>query len=212
MPNRYERTHGYDVMRLQEGIRDQVLEKHREWQVEHEWWDFVYEDAKRMGALMGIEIDEIQFSGFWSQGDGASFTGEYRCKPDAVEAVTRECNGTDQELIRIATELTRLQVTWKLRHGFTWECSIKRYDHVHHHSAHSGIMVTSWSDDQDEYQTAGSAACNEMDKEVERFMRDFANWIYKQLEAEHEDLTCEDTVIECIRSSGLRFTSAGQTI
>ena len=41
-----------------------------------EFWDnCVIEDAKEQGRLRGFEIDKIYYSGFWSQGDGASWTG-----------------------------------------------------------------------------------------------------------------------------------------
>ena len=62
-------------------LSEQAKEKAREWfragTLDYEWWDGVFEDAKRVGALIGIGIDDIRFSGFWSQGDGASLSGTY---------------------------------------------------------------------------------------------------------------------------------------
>lgn len=48
--------------------------QHMDWP----WWDAVYEDWVDRLAEMGVvtEKDDISFSGFWSQGDGASFTGQ----------------------------------------------------------------------------------------------------------------------------------------
>lgn len=209
MPNRYERECGYDVTRLHESVREEVLNSWRETQMDHDWWDCVYNDAKRMGALMGVEIDDIQFSGFWSQGDGASFTGTYKCRSDAVEAITSECGGNDEELIRIATELTALQTTFKLQHGFTFECLIQR---MPGHYVHSSMMQTGWPDDEEQYRAVGPKVCSDMDQAIERLMRRFANWIYDQLQAEYDYLTSDEQVIESIRSSGLRFDSSGVRI
>lgn len=51
-----------------------LIEKHRGINVDHDWWDGVYEDSKEVLAAFGIDTDDISFSGFWSQGDGACFT------------------------------------------------------------------------------------------------------------------------------------------
>lgn len=53
-----------------------LIEQHRDFNVEHiEWWDGVYDDFTCDMAAKGIHVYNMNFSGFWSQGDGASFTG-----------------------------------------------------------------------------------------------------------------------------------------
>ena len=37
-----------------------------------DWYECVYDRFKEEGRDKGFSIDEIQFSGFYSQGDGAS--------------------------------------------------------------------------------------------------------------------------------------------
>lgn len=39
------------------------------------WFREVYSDTERSMLELGFEVADCQFSGFWSQGDGASFTG-----------------------------------------------------------------------------------------------------------------------------------------
>jgi len=39
------------------------------------WWDFIYDDAIERGVALGFHIERINFSGFYSQGDGASWVG-----------------------------------------------------------------------------------------------------------------------------------------
>jgi len=62
-----------------EELSERAQDKARQWYAEHgmcyEWWDGDYEDAKDQGKERGFDIDDIRFSGFWSQGDGASWTG-----------------------------------------------------------------------------------------------------------------------------------------
>lgn len=60
-------------------LSEQSQQKAREWYIEgmdYDWWDSVYEMASEDGKEKGFYIDRIYFSGFYSQGDGASWTGQ----------------------------------------------------------------------------------------------------------------------------------------
>jgi len=67
---------------------DTFIDSHRHINVDHDWWDGVYEDFHHICKIMGIELDHREpcFSGFWSQGDGASWTGRYRAQGLDLEA------------------------------------------------------------------------------------------------------------------------------
>lgn len=56
--------------------RNALLDEHRDINVHDYWWDSTYDNFKRDMAEIGIEVRNIYFSGFWSQGDGACFEGE----------------------------------------------------------------------------------------------------------------------------------------
>lgn len=54
-----------------------VLDKMRDINVDDDYWhDFVTDEFKAKLADLGYTNVKTQFSGFWSQGDGASFSGE----------------------------------------------------------------------------------------------------------------------------------------
>lgn len=167
-----------------------------------QWWDSIYEDAVNVSKLMGIEISErhhsskpnIYWSGFSSQGDGASFEGRYTAPAaGAVEKVTEHCGGRDADLIRIATELTALNVGRRLRGA---EEDLAAQITVSGRYSHSGTMNLSFIEFYDDYLTVAE------EDTLLRLMRAFADWIYKQLEAEYEyhmsdeviddHLACED--------------------
>lgn len=62
-----------------EELSQSAKEKARDWYIEgmdYEWWEGVYESAKTDGYEKGFLIDKIYFSGFCSQGDGASWIGQ----------------------------------------------------------------------------------------------------------------------------------------
>ena len=61
---------------LPQATKDLILDKYRDWNVEHDdWWDCVYDCFKTEMEELGIEVDRMYFSGFYSQGDGACFEG-----------------------------------------------------------------------------------------------------------------------------------------
>jgi len=143
------------------------------------WW--VFDDFIECAKCMGIQIkaEDIYFSGFWSQGDGASFEGTYKCEPNAVAKIKAHAP-LDQELHRIAEELTIAQVSSKFLDGgslmgATITTSRSRY-------THSGTMECDiqWTTNEgDQYEGLTG------DELIHPF-RAFADWIYSQLEKQHE--------------------------
>lgn len=201
---------------LSERAKDKARDEYRsDGYLDYEWWDTIYEDAVHMGELIGIEIGtttcfnkdkkpigldiDIFFSGFSSQGDGASFKGSYSYEPDAVQKVQAECN--DEELIRIAQELTLLQLTRRLRGLSKFSAVIT----THGYGSHSAIMQV----EVYEYEDEGEAATIEDD--VTQLMRDFADWIYDQLEDEYDYLMSDEYVDELL-NDGMVFNEEGSTI
>jgi len=60
-------------------LSESAQQKAREWYLDgmdYDWWDSVYEMAIEDGKEKGFYIDKIYFSGFSSQGDGASWIGQ----------------------------------------------------------------------------------------------------------------------------------------
>lgn len=55
-----------------------LIERHRDINTHHDWWEPVYDTFADTMRQIGVEVDEMYFSGFWSQGDGACFDGYVR--------------------------------------------------------------------------------------------------------------------------------------
>lgn len=141
---------------------------------DHEWWDFVFEDAKTIGALIGFNIDNIYFSGFSSQGDGACFTGHVCYRKGGTKSV-REYAPNEVELHRIADAWASLQksqfysISGTVKHSGRYShsgCAAFDFEDLRHHYGY-----TSESFDEDDF----AQVC-----------RDFMDWIYKRLECEYE--------------------------
>lgn len=216
----------YTIDELSDAARAKALDAHREWNVDHDWWDCTYEQAADAAAkYLGLDIrtkrvqlrngthrydPAINFSGFWPQGDGASFSGWFTLN-DVDAAALKADFGTDAELHAIAdtleelkSALTALEVTASItRSG--------RYSHEY--SMH--IEVDDYEEPDDEVIAAAmNAIYKSLDVEatITEAMRDFARWIYRMLEQEYEYLTSDEAILESLQCNELLFDEDGDSI
>lgn len=160
------------------------------------WHDNVIDDAKQIGALMGIDIDKVYFSVFWSQGDGACFTGTYAYKKGSVKAV-KEYAPRDEDVHSIAERLSAIQKDNFYKLGAT----IK----------HSGHYYHEYCTDIDVYKD-GNYTTDENDKALSDCLRDYMRWIYRQLEKEYDYQTSDEVIIDTIEANEYEFTEEGKQI
>lgn len=174
------------------------------------WWDSVYEDAAEVAELMGIDLKQksvklhggltrydpcIWFSGFASQGDGACFEARYRYVKGAAKVV-RDYAGKDERLHQIADGLQDVQ-----RRAFY---RLKADTSHRGHCYHSGCMTVDVS------RTDVRDVSAEIEEEITRLLRMFADWIYRQLEAEHDYQVSDECVDENIRCNDYEFSENGK--
>lgn len=184
----------YTFDELDEQAKQRAIDKFREHNLDYAWWEFVYEDAKTIGALMGITVDRIGFSGFSSQGDGAHFEGSYKYISGAAKAVAQHTGGTDTEIVRIAAELQRIQKG----HFYRVTATVKHRGHYQHEMC-TDIYV-------DDGGLGNSHGTEDAIKEV---LRDFMRWIYKRLETEYDYLQSDEQIAETIKANGYEFHEDG---
>jgi hypothetical protein len=186
------------------------INNHREINVHHDWWDSAYGDFDRICEILGIELykGEPSFSGFWSQGDGASWTGWYRArKPlygyetsgtyestyDLAPAKIREYAPQDEELHRIADELCMLTRIYYPTHAL-----VRRHDSRYSHEMTMCVSEIEPCDDDADFAEEVTDALEEA--LLEQF-RDLARWLYKTLEREYDYLTSDEAVVETLEAN-----------
>lgn len=177
------------VYRLDE-LSDTAKAKARDWYregaLDHDWYEFVYEDFECICDMLGVSLRSkpvrllgggkrqkpcIWFTGFWSQGDGACFEGQYRYAPGAVRKI-RDYASKDDELHRIAAALQAIQ----RRNFFQLSASIVHRGRYHHEYC----MEISVARDG----PTGQDMTSDAENEVVETLRDLARWLYRQLERE----------------------------
>jgi hypothetical protein len=184
-----------------------------------DWHEEIYARAMEDGPARGFNINEIQHSGFHSQGDGASWTGfvdlatflAYHNTPDAKDYT---------QYVMLA-EL--IKDGWCEGHVV-----ISRFGYYYNHS---GTMRSDGIDDRIHYAEDDSivergileganvkdlansidtdALFNELDEWLISRARAYADGIYKQLKEEYEAYTSEEYFIDLCDINGWRFDQRG---
>jgi hypothetical protein len=215
------KTPVFKFNQLSEEAKARALDKNRDWNVDHNWWDGVYEDAIRIADCLGISIDtrkgggkepSIYFSGFSSQGDGASFEGSYSYRKGSRtelngqapefhrdETGKKVLNENNAELHRICKALTAVQK----KHFYRLEAEVTAYGHY----SHSGCTRIEVTDAEDQYRDIGDA-----EGEVAQLLRDFMDWIYSTLGRSYDYLTSDEAVAESLEANDVEFTAEGDRV
>lgn len=189
----------YTFAELSEAAKEKARDWYRSGDLNYEWWDFVFEDAKTIGALMGIEIDNIYFSGFASQGDGAQFVGSYAYKRGALAAV-KDYAPLDATLAGIAANLQEEQ----RKNFYALSASVTATGRYSHPNC-TDISVY----DNRDHAYNGMASEDAADG-IAEFLRDFMYWIYKQLETEWDYLNSDEAIDETLTANEYEFTADGE--
>lgn len=206
-------------------LSDKAKERARETQrmsaLSYDWWEYAYEDAKRIGALIGCEIDtrnegrytspDIWFQGFYSQGDGAGWNGylETSQLEGALARVKAEAP-QDEELHRLAElaeqlhgGMTAVQVANRLcddEDNREWpdvEIGMRIEVEGTERYYKTKIVTSLLPDDLEEL-------CNDL-------VDGFAGWIFAQLRAEYDYRLSDVAIDEAIAANDPDFDEDGNS-
>lgn len=204
MPRTVETT-VYSFDELDDAAKERARAWYREDALDHDWWDSTYEEAARIAALFGLDINmkpvklmsgktrmgpAIYFSGFFSQGDGACFEGDYKFKDNAIKALA-EYAPKDETLAQIVSDLMDAQAA----NGNQLSARVR------HHGPCFHMDIDVFCDGEDANDDASEA--------IAEALRDFANWIYRTLESEYEYFMSDECVDDTIRANEYEFTKDG---
>ena len=192
------KTNVYALNELAQDAKQKAIQNFREGNLDYEWWEWKYEDATEIGKILGIDIDRIYFSGFWSQGDGACFEGSYYYRKGCLKDI-KAYAPKDTELHDIAERLTNIARV----NFYQINASIKQSGHYYH----SGCTDITVSDDRHAgwYEPANA-------EDLRDVLRDFMGWIYSSLEKEHDYLQSDEVIAETIEVNEYEFTADGAEI
>jgi hypothetical protein len=197
------------------------IDEHRDFNVDDVWWGAVYDDFKAICDILGIMLQdgEPSFSGFASQGDGASFAGVYRAvtyttttinhryetAPDELRAYA----GNDTQLHAIADELCTLNRVYtpmyvNISRPYGGRCVYAETMHATiDHFWCDDLGWTDTHDAEDGEPRWPPEVMQQIEDQLTDLFRRLADWLYRTLEKEYEYLTSDEAIIESLEANGI---------
>lgn len=194
-----------DVLNMPE-LKEKVFNNYRDFNVEFgDWHDFLLDEWKEKLESYGFYRPEINYSGFWSQGDGASFTC-YRVEiPAFLENFSDEIDLTEKQKKLLLALMKDYDVF-----GF----DVKRRTH---HYYHANTVFVDSEDGLYYFQQKAPRLANFLESAMQKIENaiaekviEFSRQIYRELEKEHDYLTSEKSVFESLRCNDYEFTEDGK--
>lgn len=188
---------------------EQLMEKHRHWNVEHiDWWDSTYDCFKQDMEEQGIAVDKMYFSGFWSQGDGACFEGYME---DTTMFLDKNCKPEEYPIIRMV-----------VANGGRVRLSVRQSGHYYHENCTSfsidadmpsNVLATPTEFHEcvvEGYDKKMDIELVDFEKESIEVFKNFMRKLYRDLEQEYDYLTGDDAVAEAIVANDLHHDIEGE--
>ena len=210
----------YTLAELQERGDKAAVAKALDWlregATDHDWWDYVYDAWKTALAQVGLLDADLAFSGFWSQGDGASFSSRVDvatfAKFLAAPPEGKDCIEGDPEDFRpwLVNKVGGLAARPEFRRlvgaadyiDAKVERGTSRYSHENTCSFYAVL----------ERRTAPKvdALTLQFQQAGEEFRLAASRALYRDLEAEYDYLTSDEALAEHAAANEYTFTEGGK--
>lgn len=195
---RTETINIYTYDELSEDAKKHAREQLHHVNIHHDWWDSVYDWFIEAAGVLGFTVSEknINFSGFWSQGDGASFTGSWERPDESVVDIIKKMYPMETDLQEIAVAVTKIPVWIDDEWGDGGDQnSSDRIVRQHY----GGCYVHE------------NTVCAEQIQELtDTVVRPLCQWLYRKLEEDYEYLTSDEAVAEAIEENEYEFDEDGE--
>lgn len=221
----------YTIQQLIELEQDEALERIRHWWqehgAEHDWWDYIYDDAKSEGYQLGFVINDINFSGFYSQGDGACWEGQVDLA-QWLKTHTEDSIGREAWLTLIREEYCdkHLGVSFSGRYshsntmrcnGLDWVDDIDGFGIRDEDAFLKGDSIFNgmrYTDLHNIIRSSGYPYTDPNDLEEAMFesAKDYADEIYSRLRKEYEYIMSDENLIEMCSINEWKFNKEGEMV
>lgn len=196
-------------------VYEKILERYSDIDTNYEWYeDTIVDFIKRMKSE-GLEIDykDIQFSGFFSQGDGASFTGTVSWKYIA-DCIKRHNTSIPKiaEWARLAS--ANMDTSWAGPLYGIISCINFNYCH------YNTVALSLEMDDTDLYnklfEYIGDIAHTrengiaDLEMVLGEELKDEMKDLYRELEAEYKSLSSEEVIVDTLEANEYLFDADGK--
>ena len=200
-----------------------AIEENRDININYQGWeDGVTEGFKEDMEEIGISDIDISYSGFWSQGDGASFTSEdidtrelfNAAEIRSTDALDMEVENRDDkdkefhDLLDTLEDIGQLDRTRIKPEDL--KVTIERGSSNYYHENTVSAKIEIW-DEPEGWEEPGRFIYD-LEKQITDFIRGKCKELYSALEKEYEFLTSDETVKETLIDNDYEFDEEGNQI
>ena len=194
-------TQTYSFNELSDEAKQVAFNNSLDINVDHwDWYDSTKDDFHTILELVGFYNIDSNFSGFYSQGDGASFSANYRYKKGCLKAVKQHAPN-DTELYDIVKGI----VSHQKDNGYLLSCEVSQRGNY----SHSNTMNFTWYKNDD---SCFDWKNDFVEANLEQLFKGLADWYYSRLRSEYEYLTSFDAVAEMLEANEIRFLENGERV
>ena len=177
---------------LPDDVQERLLEEHRDLNVLHDWSDETIAEFKAKALALGIDVDDVYWSGFWSQGDGACFTGRIADWSKFLAAVKPDIDPAVGGWVYDNSTRMRIRTRGSYCHSGTMTTEFEFQD-LDQPPDLEDLQLSLWR-----VLTKNGNILYEMERDILAYLRDLADGLYRDLEKEYEDLTSDEAVVDAL--------------
>lgn len=201
----------FEFHELSPSAKERAIQEHAE-SLWDDWHSFVIEDWKAKLDTHGFTNPKIYFSGFWSQGDGASFEADFCYAGDAALQWLEPCDLERLTALKVKVRMDgcepvpELVISGQITQGGHY---CHKYTMAAHGDVHLDSCLNEIRDECDDF--IESLKSDPIDAILEH-ARDLADDIYSDLEKEYEYQTSEQNVAEMSKANDWRYDKEGNLL
>jgi len=195
----------FSFSELPKDIQEKIIEEERQHISEFDdefWAEPILEGFHEDMEALGLTDIETSYTGFWSQGDGASFTA-------------RVYNADNRKFI---TEALGLKVLDEVAENLA--ISIKRISHHYsHENTIEGYVEVDGDDEVEKDMGTGMIitisvedSAESIEEAVTKWARSRSKQLYNDLETAYNEQFKEENIIEDLEANGVEFDESGNRI
>lgn len=188
----------YSLDELSEEARKKAIKDFRQGSAECMNLDCETSEMKRLLKMFGFNDVNLYYSGFWSQGDGASFVGGYRHVAGGLKAVKEEFAGTWFKDVIEYLELLEA-INKKCFYSLLYRIDSRG------NYCHANTMNIHYIDDY-----RGNRDFSKYENELLEYVRGIANTFYRMLEKAYDGYLSDESLIDTIEANGYEFYENGE--
>lgn len=184
-------------------LRDRVLKKHRDINVDWDgWYECIEEDFKEKLTSSGYNDIEVTWSGFWSQGDGASFTGELWTTEDVLKRLYPEHEELKQSIKNMIIDNVKINI---VRNNY--------YSHyVHSNTIFAELDIYNLDYILEDYPRLESKIYKVLkiiESNANNEIKQLSDTYYENLREYYHEMVSDDQVLETLEANDYEFLEDG---